>query len=124
MRPQLLKGRATESIRKRPLVPAQGKENEPARKRKKCQESIGAEETPQDNHQVVSPSLTFDGTNSPPRKEQQAMAEIDSEAPVSSDAGVSHQATQVDVGVSNLLATERAKLKRKERDLKKQIERL
>lgn len=120
MRPQPLKERATESIRRTSLVPAQGKENEPGRKRKKCQENIGAEETPEDNYQVVSPSLTLDGTNSPPGKEQQAMAEIDSEAPVSSDAGVSHQATQVDVGASNL-AMEKAKWMRKERDLKSKL---
>ncbi|KAH7955030.1 hypothetical protein HPB49_024108 [Dermacentor silvarum] len=46
MRPQPLKKRATESIPKRSFVPAQGKKNEPARKRKRRQGNIGVAAVP------------------------------------------------------------------------------
>lgn len=54
---------------------------------------------PEANYQVVSPLLTLDENNPYARNQQQAIVEIDSEPPISSDAGFFHQATQVDLGV-------------------------
>lgn len=143
LRPQPLKERSSENIRKRSTPQSTDKENGPLQKKKKRlddeekQERIpdvdqpSSEDSELEHHQQGIPAADI---NQPCREELTKQTPGSDEAAIeicmsSHDSlHVSHKdvdkATQVDVGVSSLLATERTKWKRKERDLKRQIDRL
>lgn len=128
LRPQPLKERSSENIRKRSAPQRSDNENAPPQKRRKRRDG--------DDHQektlyMDQPSCAEepiqDSSSSSTLGAGQAAVEIST---ITNDpqhcprTDVVDKATQVSVGLSSLLATERAKWKRKERDLKKQIERL
>ncbi|KAH6948564.1 hypothetical protein HPB50_025151 [Hyalomma asiaticum] len=124
LRPQPLKERTTESIQKRSASQCEDKENVPKRKRNRHREDTHGEASTSNGIDLELQTSKCTNETSLDGQQQTMHSEtILDEATPCAHKTVADQATQVDVGLSSLLAVERAKWKRKERDLKNQVER-
>ncbi|KAH9368196.1 hypothetical protein HPB48_010623 [Haemaphysalis longicornis] len=114
MRPQPLKERETNGIRKRTEVHALDKE--PAAKRRKHDEN----DTPEIDEHFAEPSP--EQADSTPQVTAYVEESLGTAPRVQTN--ISHKAVQMDARLPSILAVERAKWRCKERDMKKQLERL
>ncbi|KAH6927348.1 hypothetical protein HPB50_001999 [Hyalomma asiaticum] len=124
LRPQPLKERTTERIQKRSASQCEDKENEPKRKRNRHREDTHGEASTSNGIDLELQTSKYTNETSLDGQQQTMHSEtILDEATSCAHKTIADQATQLDVALSNLLAVERAKWKRKERDLKNQVER-
>ncbi|KAH7987840.1 hypothetical protein HPB51_026525 [Rhipicephalus microplus] len=116
LRQQPLKERTTESTQKRSASQCEDKESEPKRKRNRHREDTYGERLELETSKCMNETS--------PDGEQQTMHSetILDEATPCAPRAVTGQATQLERDMSSRLAVERAKWRRKERDLKNEVE--